>query len=171
MHTGSTSWTPSLTFTCKFLFPSTSRPSKGMGGTPPRPRCSGSRELKGPLALLLARVGNLPLAGATICIHQTRCHNSPADHYDYSIPAFGGSSQPELFRAALAFALDYAILARLRKERPFVPEAHVVMAGAPSNLKFAFRKWDENAGGRLKVGMGQVKVFPLISVLAAAQEH
>ncbi|MCJ1475506.1 hypothetical protein MMC13_004169 [Lambiella insularis] len=60
------------------------------------------------------------------------------------------SSKLSTFRTALSFAQEYGILAASMEDRPFVPVGHVVLDGAPTGMKRAFRKWenDQRAGGR-----------------------
>lgn len=67
-----------------------------------------------------------------------------------SPPPHRRSHQYTPFRAALLFAQEYAILAASMEDRPFVPQAHVVLLSSsdgegevPEAVRCAFRKWDE----------------------------
>jgi hypothetical protein len=55
-------------------------------------------------------------------------------------------SQSHAFAAALHFAQDYGILAASMEDRPFVPVSTVVLEGAPRDMKFCFRQWDNEKG-------------------------
>lgn len=54
--------------------------------------------------------------------------------------------QSHAFAAALHFAQDYGILAASVEDRPFIPVSTVVLEGAPRDMKFCFRGWDNDRG-------------------------
>jgi len=80
------------------------------------------------------------------------------------------------FTAAMLFAQDYAILAASTEDRPFVPVGHVVVEGAPLDMKALFRQWDDDGtgteelmAGRRKDEKREVKVVPLSAGIAAVR--
>ena len=82
------------------------------------------------------------------------------------------------FTAALLFAQEYAIVAASAssEDRPFVPVGHVVLEGAPADMRAVFRTWDAAAvhteelmAGRAGGGERDVVSVGLAAAIAAVR--
>jgi len=108
----------------------------------------------------------------------------PVDQYDsiantnYSIVGPLARSAFPVFTAALLFAQEYAIVAASAssEDRPFVPVAHVVLEGAPADMRAVFRTWDAEAvhteelmAGRAGGGEREVVSVGLAAAIAAVR--
>jgi len=97
---------------------------------------------------------------------------------NYSIVGPLARSAFPAFTAALLFAQEYAIVAASAssEDRPFVPVGHVVLEGAPADMRAVFRTWDAAAvhteelmAGRAGGGERDVVSVGLAAAIAAVR--